>query len=796
MRRVFNILLLCAAFGLSCSKDMPESSADSEKGIAVLTFSMPSTRAGEEYDPWSYCDIRFYKYDDASKVSKSLIRHYYEFDEIPESVWLMEGEYCVTVSLGDRESGIQATFDRPIYFGSTDFTIEAGRTTAVNVDCRIQNTIIKVVFDKSIVEKFDREGVDDVFGLRYKYRTTVAVSDDWSTGDVTGNKVPYLHYSDSDMSADAGGSVSRAGYFIIPNDSERVSYCFQGFSSDSTLAGYNPDNSGSDIYGESHAHRNKDLPLPAGVSTREGVMYTMTFKYSPDAPGYVSVDFTVGIADLDEKDDKVGIDPSPKPAVDGFDWPIAEIHPVEGQELKYTVFYPEAALSRVDISVDGYDGIFRSVDLSQCQDEYDGITVDIQQEGHVAELTFGAGFLNAFAGGQHVLTFNVTAANQKVADTRSTIRTQGLMSVEHKAWYGVAVADAVIFDASKAQAKIQYRETSSESWSDYTPESESENDVYTEKIGGMNAENRGKTFEFRLTVDGRQVGKSMEITTEETLPQIPNSGFETWSSVKFPIDSKAILGPYASEDDQWWDTGNHGSSTLNVNVTNYSTDAYEGTYSAYLNSQYVAFAGLVGKFAAGNIFVGQYAGTAGTNGLIAFGKPFPYTYRPKAIRFWYKGTVGIIDRTDGTPPSGVGKNQSDVAQFYCMVCKTGGPHIVDTRYTDTFINFDDSISYCTKLNGANSTNDSDDGLVIGCGTWERTRDGVTRTDGEGGHTMETYPAAIGEWTMMEMPINYNSEYDDELPTYILITASASKYGDYFTGSTDSVMYLDDVEIVY
>ena len=31
---------------------------------------------------------------------------------------------------------------------------------------------------------------------------------------------------------------------------------------------------------------------------------------------------------------------------------------------------------------------------------------------------------------------------------------------------------------------------------------------------------------------------------------------------------------------------------------------------------------------------------------------------------------------------------------------------------------------------------------------------------------------------------------------LLLTASASKYGDYFAGSTGSVMYLDDVELLY
>lgn len=32
--------------------------------------------------------------------------------------------------------------------------------------------------------------------------------------------------------------------------------------------------------------------------------------------------------------------------------------------------------------------------------------------------------------------------------------------------------------------------------------------------------------------------------------------------------------------------------------------------------------------------------------------------------------------------------------------------------------------------------------------------------------------------------------------YIIIVASSSKYGDYFTGGDGSIMYLDDLELVY
>ncbi|MBQ7823022.1 MAG: PCMD domain-containing protein, partial [Bacteroidaceae bacterium] len=53
---------------------------------------------------------------------------------------------------------------------------------------------------------------------------------------------------------------------------------------------------------------------------------------------------------------------------------------------------------------------------------------------------------------------------------------------------------------------------------------------------------------------------------------------------------------------------------------------------------------------------------------------------------------------------------------------------------------------------------------------------------------------VGEWTQCTITLDYRSL--DRIPTYIVLTASASKYGDYFAGSTSSVLYLDDMELIY
>ena len=54
-----------------------------------------------------------------------------------------------------------------------------------------------------------------------------------------------------------------------------------------------------------------------------------------------------------------------------------------------------------------------------------------------------------------------------------------------------------------------------------------------------------------------------------------------------------------------------------------------------------------------------------------------------------------------------------------------------------------------------------------------------------------------EWHELYIPFEKVEGIDESVvPNYIVLTATCSGYGDYFTGSTDSWMYIDDVELVY
>ena len=53
----------------------------------------------------------------------------------------------------------------------------------------------------------------------------------------------------------------------------------------------------------------------------------------------------------------------------------------------------------------------------------------------------------------------------------------------------------------------------------------------------------------------------------------------------------------------------------------------------------------------------------------------------------------------------------------------------------------------------------------------------------------------GEWKEFNIKLNYKT-LERPSDMYIILVASSSKYGDYFTGGDGSVMYIDDFELVY
>lgn len=251
-------------------------------------------------------------------------------------------------------------------------------------------------------------------------------------------------------------------------------------------------------------------------------------------------------------------------------------------------------------------------------------------------------------------------------------------------------------------------------------------------------------------------------TTEAAIP-LPNGDLDDW----FQNGSNTWYA--VSESDynstgSFWDSSNPGTTTgagalVNKNPTqgNSSTVHTAGGQSAELKSQYASAFG-IGKFAAASLYTGKFNSLVGTNGAkIDFGQPF--ASRPKSLHGWFNYTSGKINYRGDNTPQGMGeKGSDDLCSIYIALSKKQKQ--VDNTNTETFLDLE---------------NDTD---IIAYG-----------------RLSDTEAVTTSGWKEFTLDFKYKT-LESQGTYYLIIVFSASKYGDYFTGSSNSVMYVDDLELIY
>ncbi len=241
-------------------------------------------------------------------------------------------------------------------------------------------------------------------------------------------------------------------------------------------------------------------------------------------------------------------------------------------------------------------------------------------------------------------------------------------------------------------------------------------------------------------VSGENIANEVRVTTQSTA-DIPNGDFENWCQIG------KIIYPYAEGGPEFWDTGNMGAATLGQNLTVSSTDTPTGSgLSAECSTKFVGLAG-IGKLGAGSIFTGKFVKVDGTNGILDFGQP--WNLRPTKLRGYYKYRTAPIDYVS-TEFSSM-KGEPDTCVIYVALTDWTAPYEIRTNPRNRNL-FDPNASY-----------------VIGYGQMQ-------------------YSGTMDGWQQFEIPIKYRDTSKE--PTYVQITAATSKYGDYFTGGTGAVLWVD------
>ena len=253
------------------------------------------------------------------------------------------------------------------------------------------------------------------------------------------------------------------------------------------------------------------------------------------------------------------------------------------------------------------------------------------------------------------------------------------------------------------------------------------------------------TYEYELTEHG--VSEALSTFTTEAIIPVPNLSFDDWYKDGKSWYPNIDLDP----SNYFWDTGNKGSNAVGeANPTSPETSDVISGKAARMESKSVA-----GIFAAGSIYTGSFNKVEGLNGAsLNFGRPF--VGRPTALKGYYKYNCGIIDKSRGPYDHLIGV--PDTARIYVALfsdwttpfpLNTNTGHLVDLTWENESL-----LAFAEICQGS----------------------------------------TVKDYTEFRIDLEYRDQFTK--PTYILIVAAASRYGDYFTGSTSSVLLVDELELIY
>ena len=295
---------------------------------------------------------------------------------------------------------------------------------------------------------------------------------------------------------------------------------------------------------------------------------------------------------------------------------------------------------------------------------------------------------------------------------------------------------------SGKRPEIEYKQANASSWSTLPASNVSVNGSrYTASFFGLTG---STTYRYRVTVDG-VAGAEQSFTTAPATP-LENGSFDNWSSKT--ANNGTLWQPWSTTS--FWDTGNKGATTIGDSNSIPTDETCNGSgKAASLETKWVVM-----KLAAGNIFTGSYVRTDVTNGILSFGREFKAF--PTKLRINYKYTSSTINRI-GDEDLNYLMGRADSCHIYIALADWDAPYEIRTRKTERqLFNKNDThvIAYAEYISGNSDT----------------------------------------QYQQRDLVLDYR--YTNRTPKYILIVATASKYGDYFTGGDSSKLLIDNFELIY
>lgn len=740
MKKLYIAFVGMACLCLACSRD-DRALLDGEGTLRlraqvndevqiISRAGAPEGETSPEEELKKNCRVRIYK-------GEKLIYKHAGWDATLQEpgLSLSSGAYRVRITSGDS---VDASFDKKYYEGNKSFEICQAQTTPVEVVCNVMNTLAKVVFDASLEPYLEKGEV------------SVAV-------DVDGGSLTYPYQKEA--------AEAKTGYYSLPQGKEYLICTFTGVAKN----------------GRKFTQTNRI------ESAKKSTLYTLTYKISdletpapPTDEGGAFIDLKVDETPLAKKEEEILIYQRPQ---------FRAVNQLEEVDMKQPWFlelnsqiqpevkiYTSTPLAEASVTSE----VFTKLGLASAElnlmDE--ATRVELQEKGIMVTsqeklLTMSWGnSLNELLKkeGEHHIIYKATdtavegnaAARTNTIDWTISVSNANIRAVNipypYQIWADRVTLYAEVIEgrtpAPDAQLSFRYRKKEDSNWIDNIQAKLGENKktITSDEIKGLTP---GTTYEYQVLEGDKVSNQTCEFTTEAAL-QLPNSGFENWSGA-----TPMLI--HGSGEEMFWDSGNHGSSSFSLAAVDLTTKAsdfkVEGNYSAKLESKKV-----VVKFAAGNLFVGSYLKTDGTDGILGWGRP--WKSRPLALRGYVRYMPKACENEKF--PDGMDRGIIYVAigDWTGAEYDKNWPIVIQTKKPDTELFNPEKGSY------------TGDGIIA---YGEKILQGEVK-------------GADGGMIEFTIPLDYRSY--ERMPKSIIVVASASQYGDYFIGGIGSTMWLDDLELIY
>ena len=322
-------------------------------------------------------------------------------------------------------------------------------------------------------------------------------------------------------------------------------------------------------------------------------------------------------------------------------------------------------------------------------------------------------------------------------------------------------------DLNKDKLFLQYREKGTEEWTVVSNAALVAANAITNVTNGVEISynatglKAATPYEYQIAQEGEPTVTSNNVSFTIEGPALYNGGFELWHYE----GNNGIAYPTASEGVKYWSSSNPGSGSVTkslAKLTDKTTEeVHSGSFAARLGSK-----ATMGILAAASLYTGEFGDLNVSSQTATLNWGVPFTARPASLHGYmmYKpGSVNITSTAakDGTPlPSEApGSGEPDHCHIFCALMNTDAPLNVSNGDLSTFPTW----------------TDRNDSRIVAYG-------------------IKVQKTAQNVWVEFDIPLDYYQT--NVIPKYLIIVAAASKYGDFFHGSSSSVLYLDDFELRY